>query len=461
MTTYYVDATDGDDTRAGTSEGTAWKTIGKVNSSAFLPGDSVVFKRGETWSGTTLTVPSSGSHGSPITFGAYGSGALPVLTANDAVQRGILCQGKAHVDFEHLDIRAGRAYGIDIQSSYVEIRDCRVSGCGDDNVTIGPNAHDVLVQGVVSFDPYEFTPGPTIACIEIQDGAYNVELRDCECYGSEMVGINVNAHEGEILPYSITIRRCYCHDNANSGIVCSNSGTLQAPAIEIRDCRSIDNGYIGLDIYNGGAGLDPQNILVRGCIIAGNTSYQVRISGDRHLYRQNVFSGRNGVLILDATNLGFYNNTIYNAEVGTVFAFTGTDNSGTVAKNNIICTLGTGNNSVFVAAGAQAGLDIDYNLYYHIDGADATRWYWNGSSYNWANWKTNSSQDANSPAPAIPLFENVPADDFRLKAGSPAIGAGVDVGLFYSGDAPDCGAYERWASRGATSLHLAAAEEED
>jgi parallel beta helix pectate lyase-like protein len=77
-TTYYV-AAAGSDSNNGTSAGTPWQTISKVNGSAFSSGDSVLFNRGDAWYGTSLTVPSSGSSGSPITFGAYGSGANPIL----------------------------------------------------------------------------------------------------------------------------------------------------------------------------------------------------------------------------------------------------------------------------------------------------------------------------------------------------------------------------------------------
>jgi hypothetical protein len=45
--TYYVDATNGNDTNNGLSEATPWKTIAKVNGSKFLPGDQILFKRGE------------------------------------------------------------------------------------------------------------------------------------------------------------------------------------------------------------------------------------------------------------------------------------------------------------------------------------------------------------------------------------------------------------------------------
>jgi hypothetical protein len=80
-TTYYVDncVTVGSDSNNGTSTSTPWLSVAHVNAQSFNPGDSVLFERSCAWYGTALTVPSSGSSGSPITFGAYGSGANPIL----------------------------------------------------------------------------------------------------------------------------------------------------------------------------------------------------------------------------------------------------------------------------------------------------------------------------------------------------------------------------------------------
>jgi len=77
---YYVDATGGNDANSGTSPSQAWQTIQKVNQATFAPGDSILFKRGEVWRGTGLVVSSSGVSGAPITYGDYGSGALPKIT---------------------------------------------------------------------------------------------------------------------------------------------------------------------------------------------------------------------------------------------------------------------------------------------------------------------------------------------------------------------------------------------
>jgi len=83
-TTYYVDATTGNDNNSGTSPATAWKTIAKVNNSYFNPGDSILFKRGEVWR-EQLNVPSSGSPSNPIIFGAYGSGNVSIISGADLI----------------------------------------------------------------------------------------------------------------------------------------------------------------------------------------------------------------------------------------------------------------------------------------------------------------------------------------------------------------------------------------
>ena len=82
-TDYYISAS-GNDINSGLSISTPWKTIAKVNSSNFLPGDRILFRCGDTWR-ETLTVPSSGSAGSPITFGAYGFGNKPIIDGSDIV----------------------------------------------------------------------------------------------------------------------------------------------------------------------------------------------------------------------------------------------------------------------------------------------------------------------------------------------------------------------------------------
>ena len=77
--TYYVDCAASGDSGAGTSTATAWKTVGKVNGRSFSPGDFILFKRGCTWR-ETLYPPSAGTPDHPITFGAYDTGANPIIS---------------------------------------------------------------------------------------------------------------------------------------------------------------------------------------------------------------------------------------------------------------------------------------------------------------------------------------------------------------------------------------------
>ncbi len=78
-TNYYV-APTGNDANNGTSEATAWKTIDRVNQSAFTfqPGDKILFQRGGTYRGEVI-LGVSGTPSQPVTIGAYGSGNRPVI----------------------------------------------------------------------------------------------------------------------------------------------------------------------------------------------------------------------------------------------------------------------------------------------------------------------------------------------------------------------------------------------
>lgn len=76
---YYVDATNGNDNHSGISESTAWKSINKVESTTFYPGDIIAFKRGEIWY-DNLTMKSSGKIDNPIRITAYGTGNKPIIS---------------------------------------------------------------------------------------------------------------------------------------------------------------------------------------------------------------------------------------------------------------------------------------------------------------------------------------------------------------------------------------------
>ena len=86
--TYYV-SNAGNDASDGRTPQTAWRTIDKVNASmgSIQPGESVLFRRGDTFYGT-INVTKSGTAENPITFGAYGTGDKPTITGFTDIMSG-------------------------------------------------------------------------------------------------------------------------------------------------------------------------------------------------------------------------------------------------------------------------------------------------------------------------------------------------------------------------------------
>ena len=75
--TYFV-KNGGNDLLDGRSDATAWATVAKVNATTFTAGQSVGFKRGDTW--REAIVPKWNTGGGPtgqVTFRAYGTGSQP------------------------------------------------------------------------------------------------------------------------------------------------------------------------------------------------------------------------------------------------------------------------------------------------------------------------------------------------------------------------------------------------
>jgi hypothetical protein len=101
--TYYVDATLGSNSNNGTSVDTPWQTVGKIAIVTLSPGDTVLFKKGETFNGK-LTPGQSGSAGNFITFGAYGTGANPIINATGQTY-GLDVQGRSYIRFENMTVQ--------------------------------------------------------------------------------------------------------------------------------------------------------------------------------------------------------------------------------------------------------------------------------------------------------------------------------------------------------------------
>ncbi|MDQ1914776.1 carbohydrate binding domain-containing protein [Paenibacillus sp. GD4] len=101
-TTYYVDASAGSDTNDGLTAAKAWKSLDKVNTVTFQPGDQILLKAGERWTGT-LHPLGSGAAGNPIVISRYGTGSNPLIEGQGA-RNVVMLYNQEHWDVGHLEI---------------------------------------------------------------------------------------------------------------------------------------------------------------------------------------------------------------------------------------------------------------------------------------------------------------------------------------------------------------------
>ena len=87
QTAYYIDAMEGSDTNSGQTPQTAWRSFSPCNTHIFQAGDSLLFKRGGSWTGN-LRPQGSGTIDHPIVISAYGIGDRPVLDAAGKIAAG-------------------------------------------------------------------------------------------------------------------------------------------------------------------------------------------------------------------------------------------------------------------------------------------------------------------------------------------------------------------------------------
>ncbi|MFW6371987.1 MAG: right-handed parallel beta-helix repeat-containing protein, partial [Bacteroidota bacterium] len=83
-TNYYMSAA-GNDSNTGTSPRQAWRTLERLNNLVPKPGDSILFQRGDAWTGT-VSVNMWGMEGRPLVYGAYGEGPKPRIYGSEPVK---------------------------------------------------------------------------------------------------------------------------------------------------------------------------------------------------------------------------------------------------------------------------------------------------------------------------------------------------------------------------------------
>lgn len=168
--TYYVSSSEGNDDFDGLTPATAWQSLSKVNALALVPGDSVLFKSGDTFKGRLSIVNESGSADLPVVFSSYGEGSRPIMDG-DGYLSSIQIKNSGYIHFLNLEITNERAqsqpgvnedlrYGIYLENTYsdgttfdhfrfcnLSFRDIYPTTQITDNDQVGVNAHAITTTG--------------------------------------------------------------------------------------------------------------------------------------------------------------------------------------------------------------------------------------------------------------------------------------------------------------------------
>jgi hypothetical protein len=432
--TFYVSAT-GSDSNSGTSPGSPWQTVTKVNGFTFLPGDRVLFNGGDNFSGVTLTPGQSGTQAAPITFGSYGNGRATItMTTNDAV----FIWNKSWITIQDLILvgsSAGTAFsahlGIDLfsdsgaKSTGIIVANCDASqyqhglgigaaatASGWSNVTVtNCDFHGNRDNGIITYNQTAWTPGsPAYA-------NSNITITNTRCYSNLGNSANTTGNTGSGIQLgnvnTATISGCTAYSNGSNngfvsggpvGIWCftstnvtitnclsysNRSGTaadgdgfdidVDCTSCVIEYCLSYDNGGAGILMFGAtGTNLDHSGNVARYNLCWGNAR------GTGTNYGEITLGGN---IASDAV----YNNTCYSkpngaTDIPALRALTGTTVTGNTVRNNIFYSTST-TGAVVVAdtAYTTAALLMQGNAYY---GPTVNAVKWGATTYtSLATWR--------------------------------------------------------------------------
>lgn len=494
LRSYYV-SNAGSDSNNGTSTGTPWQTIAHVNAQTFSPGDSILFNRGDTWR-EQLTIPSSGASGNPITISSYGTGAPPAINGSNLVASGswtntsgnvwqaavttqpnlVWFNGtpgiavgsiaaitatydwfwSTNVLYVYSTSNPGTAYtnpGIESGSSqnndvvingqsYITVDGLNLQKIDrtafNSSIALVVNANNVTFQNCVIEEAY----GRLVYAYSTT-GLSNLTINNCVISGlRNTTAKSTIAFDGTGAAFSnCIVEHSVISQNSNAGPTGGDGiffdGTTNCTA-QYNDISGQSNSIY---VKDGAAGTVIRYNVFHGSFMAvqdraatvANTNTQVSYNIAYAMTGSPAFQSDGDV----ATNTGsvFYNNVYYEVDNGSdTVGFTFADaNTGAAMENNIAYLVRPGSAAYVVSAGSTAGTTMDYNLW---DNAAANGYVgnWGGTLYTNTQYGAGTKpagQDAHTMI-SDPKFTNPSSNLFTLQSGSPAIGAGANLGSTYN-----------------------------
>ena len=224
-TTYYVNSITGSDDAFGTSSDTPWKSISKVNSIVFNPGDKILFACGSSWS-SQLNPQGSGTNDNPIVIDKYGTGPLPLIDGGGYTGNGTFYLFKqTYWIVNNLELTAKASIEGDRRGVLI------TGPCNNIHLN-GLKIHDVTglcppgINGIEASLSAKRTGG-----IGFDEGGENILVENCLIYNVDLTGIY---SEADIIYPGIyknfVIRNNTLHDIAKNAMIirgCDETGLVE------------------------------------------------------------------------------------------------------------------------------------------------------------------------------------------------------------------------------------------
>ena len=472
-TSYFLDCSS---TASGNgTQASPWDSLSNANAFAFLPGDSLLLKRGTTCSGS-LTPQGSGKNGAPIVIDAYGTGASPTIDAG-MNEEGIRLVDQQYWEIGNLEIVGGDLFGVFVSAApaqavlnHLYFRNLDLHGAHHTSVAHGDSGelfvnvvgttllNDVLVDGISAHDSQVsdgievisgFSTLPSNGSVTL---GTNVTIQNSTSHNIYGYGILVMQVEHSLIQNNVVHDTGLCPNcpgpgSATVGIACVTCRLAVMQSNESYANQThlpYDGGSFGLEdardsIVQYNYGHDSMGYCIGHFAGAGQSVNNV--------IRYNVCSNNGqkdllsyqGELVLNGESprgpydsLQIYNNTFYwnPAGAGPVISagsgrYSGSNQS--FFKNNIIYSAGPD------MIHATSGLALDNNIFWTTSG-NTPVWQIDGNTYaGFSTYQTSTGQDSHSfyldPMMLNPTYHEVgkPTTAFTLLPGSPAIGTGANV----------------------------------
>ncbi|WP_436530787.1 right-handed parallel beta-helix repeat-containing protein [Actinoplanes sp. HUAS TT8] len=406
---YYV-SPSGSDSAAGTSAA-PWKTIAKAQT-VVAAGDTVYFRAG-TYSYTSGTTSCSSQTATvdAITLSKSGTSGAPITYANYPAE-------KVLFDFSGMTSNC-RIKGFDVTGSYLYLRGFEISGVRQNN-SLNHESWGVWISG--SSNTFEklnthnnMGPGLFIA-----SGSNNLVLNsdshdNYDPYSSNGAGENADgfgAHIGAGRSGNV-FRGCRSWWNSDDGFDLINAYS----PVTIENSWAWRNGYLPQTTTAAGNGAGFKAGGYGGVYVSGGVKHTVRTSV-AFLNRGQGFYANHHTVAND-----YFNNTSYSN--GVDYDMLGINSSGAgVGLGNLRNNIAYGGTLTANLSGTSASYN-SWNLSVTMS---------NSQFQSVATTGWNVSRQSDGSLPVLPYL--------RLATGSTLIDKGTNVGLPYSGSAPDLGAFE-------------------